>query len=111
MSQPERVNLFDLPNLLTGSRLILSIILFWAISVHYWWVALAVFVVASITDWLDGLAARRLGLVSSFGRGYDPLVDKIMTGGTFVFLSHVSSTRMPCDSGIGPWFYHTDPIA
>ncbi len=49
-------------------------------------VALAVFVLASITDYVDGELARRYALITNFGKLMDPLVDKIMTAAAFVCL-------------------------
>ena len=49
--------------------------------------ALAVFVVASLTDRLDGELARRYGLVTDFGKIADPIADKALTGSALVGLS------------------------
>ncbi len=51
-----------------------------------WWAAFIVFVVAALTDGLDGWIARRSGDVSPFGRVADPLVDKILILGSLLFL-------------------------
>jgi CDP-diacylglycerol--glycerol-3-phosphate 3-phosphatidyltransferase len=43
-------------------------------------------VAATVTDWLDGYFARLQGLTSALGRSLDPLADKVLTCGTFIFL-------------------------
>src|SRR5262245_60237612 len=91
------VSPWNLPNLLTSTRLILAVVLFALISWHSWLLALAVFLVAAITDWLDGYLARKQGLTSAFGRNFDPLVDKVLIGGAFIFLLPVAN------SGLVPW--------
>ncbi len=75
-----------LANLLTLSRLVLAFVLFGLMALEMWIVSLVVFAVAAFTDWLDGYVARRQGLVSSLGRVLDPLVDKVLICGAFVFL-------------------------
>lgn len=80
------MSLMNLPNKLTSLRLGLSFVLFFLIWVQKWPAALVVFAVAAFTDWLDGYYARKRGLVSSLGRVYDPLVDKVLVCGVFIFL-------------------------
>lgn len=46
-----------------------------------------VFVVASLTDWLDGTIARSRGLITTFGKFLDPLVDKLLTQAAFILLA------------------------
>ncbi len=51
------------------------------------WAAFAVFVVAAVTDQLDGRLARRYGLVTDFGKIADPIADKALVGAALVGLS------------------------
>lgn len=84
----------NVPNVLTAFRLALVPVMAWvfladpASPVHRW-AAAAVFVVASITDLVDGKVARAYGLVTSFGKLWDPIADKALTGMAFVMLSVV----------------------
>jgi CDP-diacylglycerol---glycerol-3-phosphate 3-phosphatidyltransferase len=50
---------------------------------------LALFVLVAGTDWLDGYLARRLGQVTTFGRIFDPFVDKVTVCGAFIMLLRV----------------------
>ncbi len=72
-------NLFrNIPNILTVSRIILAPIFFILFIINYKYIAIICFFIASITDVLDGFLARKLNIVSKFGKLYDPLADKIL---------------------------------
>lgn len=79
----------NLPNLMTLARL-LSIPVF--VGAFYlplsWsgWLAAGIFLVAGITDWLDGYLARRMQLTSRFGAFLDPVADKLMVAAALVLL-------------------------
>ena len=79
----------NLPNQLTVSRLVLTVI-FVATTALPWayafTVGLFLFSVASITDWLDGKIARERNLVTAFGQLLDPLADKVLMAAAFITL-------------------------
>lgn len=80
----------NLPNLLTISRLVLlPLIIALVYLPQAWcrWLALGLFVVAGISDCVDGLLARRLNQVSPLGTYLDPVVDKIVLLSLFFTLS------------------------
>jgi CDP-diacylglycerol--glycerol-3-phosphate 3-phosphatidyltransferase len=81
-----RPPVFNLPNQLTASRLVLALVLFLLIDLGLWVGCIVVFAVAATTDWLDGYLARKQGLVSTLGRNLDPLVDKVLICGAYIFL-------------------------
>ena len=45
-----------------------------------------VFVLAAVTDWLDGYLARKMGITSAFGRFLDPVADKLMVAAALIIL-------------------------
>jgi CDP-diacylglycerol--glycerol-3-phosphate 3-phosphatidyltransferase len=87
----------NLPNKLTVSRFVLTVVFLWAL---FWpWpipfrhtLALFFFFLAGLTDFLDGRIARARGLITNFGILMDPLADKIMTCSAFV--AFVESTHL-----------------
>ncbi len=94
-----RAVLFNLPNQLTGMRFLLSFVLFYLISQELWLASLLVFIFAAFTDWLDGYLARTQNMQSSLGRNLDPLVDKVLICGTFIFLIPIGTT----EGWLPPW--------
>ena len=57
------------------------------------WISLAIFVIASLTDFIDGYIARKYHQVSDFGKFLDPLADKLLT---------IAAMAMYCEWGIFP---------
>ena len=86
---------FNVPNQLTMARLILSVVLFVFLSFHYYLTALALFVLAGLTDFADGYWARKYGQVTQLGRIMDPFADKIVICGTFIYLSSFQDSLVP----------------
>lgn len=79
----------NLPNILTVLRLFLAGFFVVSLSWDFPWhnsVALGFFLLASLTDFLDGVIARRYGLITDFGKLMDPLADKILMASAFICL-------------------------
>ena len=86
--------LFNVPNLITYSRIILIPLIVGIFYLPDAWLsyqdknitACTIFVVAAVTDWLDGYLARRLNQMSAFGAFLDPVADKLIVVGALVVL-------------------------
>jgi CDP-diacylglycerol---glycerol-3-phosphate 3-phosphatidyltransferase len=81
--------IWNVPNVLTMSRLVLSVICFVFLTLNWYLTSLILFVFAAGTDWVDGFWARRYGQITQLGRILDPFADKIIICGTFTFLAAV----------------------
>src|SRR3954468_15509664 len=86
--------LLNVPNVLTVARIPLTVVLCAFIHYQLWPAALATFVVAAITDAIDGWWAQKFDQASTFGRVFDPLSDKILLGSAFIFLIPVEPAAM-----------------
>src|SRR5260370_15591541 len=76
-------------NRLTLSRLLLTVLFVAALSSSWAYArtsALIIFLIAGLTDFIDGEIARRYGSITNFGELMDPLVDKIMMAAAFISL-------------------------
>jgi CDP-diacylglycerol--glycerol-3-phosphate 3-phosphatidyltransferase len=79
----------SLPNILTMSRIAvipILLTLIWIGSDHLRWVALGVYSLACVTDYLDGYLARTLNHQSAMGRLFDPIADKLLVGACLLVL-------------------------
>jgi CDP-diacylglycerol--glycerol-3-phosphate 3-phosphatidyltransferase len=88
----------NLPNKLTLFRVILIPFFVFFLLAPYFpgygnYIALAIFIVASITDFLDGKIARKYHLVTNFGKFMDPLADKLLVCSALICLIELS--RIP----------------
>jgi phosphatidylglycerophosphate synthase len=115
------------PNLITGSRLVLAAAFFTLLSFYQYqgkgapfsWLLLAAFVIyvaALVSDWLDGYLARKWKVEGAFGRVVDPFADKILVLGTFIFFAgknfiipefaedpHSNRLWVKTITGVAPW--------
>lgn len=92
----------NLPNKITTARFILVLVMMGILLYPYssmsnvmvgitaiplvYLLALSLFLLASITDFLDGYLARKLNLITNFGKFLDPLADKVLTNASFILL-------------------------
>jgi len=85
----------NLPNSITMSRIVMIPLLLWILSTHFPWrglhgeqeiLASVLFVLASITDGLDGYLARKRSQITTMGMLLDPIADKIMVTSAIVAL-------------------------
>lgn len=88
----------NLPNKLTVLRVILIpffvfFLLFDPANDTFKWIALGIFIVASLTDMLDGKIARKYNLITDFGKFMDPLADKLLVCSAMIGLIELS--RIP----------------
>ncbi|MCK4957314.1 MAG: CDP-diacylglycerol--glycerol-3-phosphate 3-phosphatidyltransferase [Candidatus Cloacimonetes bacterium] len=71
-----------IPNILTMFRVLLVPVFLWIVYISrlqdYQIWATAIFIVASITDYFDGMLARKFNVISNFGKIMDPLADKLL---------------------------------
>src|SRR5580658_4403097 len=95
----------NLPNSITMSRILMIPLLLWILSPHFAWrghgeqeiTASVLFVLASITDGVDGYLARKRGQITTMGMLLDPLADKIMVTSALIALVAYNPPVVP------PW--------
>ncbi|MHC4559224.1 MAG: CDP-alcohol phosphatidyltransferase family protein [Planctomycetota bacterium] len=96
-----------IPNILTFGRLVLTVIFLIMVLYspsryaqgelpfpNFLDIAFILFVIAGLTDIVDGMVARRLNVTSKFGRMVDPLVDKILVCGAFICFAIIGRPRL-----------------
>jgi CDP-diacylglycerol--glycerol-3-phosphate 3-phosphatidyltransferase len=94
--------LMNLPNQLTVLRLALSVVLFVFLAWEWYGWGFVFFLLAAVTDWLDGYIARKYRLVTHLGRSLDPFADKVIICGTFIFLVANPEMQRIC-GGLRAW--------
>ena len=86
--------IWNAPNLLTLLRIALIPVFVLVYYLPYAWappLATALFVLAALTDWLDGYLARRLNQTSAFGAFLDPVADKMMVASALMLTLAMTS--------------------
>lgn len=91
----------NLPNLLTWLRILLIPLVIGVFYLPAGWLSLReanllatlFFIVAAVTDWLDGYLARRLNQLSAFGAFLDPVADKLMVAAALIVLVDLERTH------------------
>ncbi len=97
----------QIPNILTGGRLVLAVIFLAMLLIEpalpkerdysfpsYLDYAFIIFVIAAFTDLFDGIVARKLNITSKFGRIVDPLADKILICGSFIVFALIGQPKL-----------------
>jgi CDP-diacylglycerol--glycerol-3-phosphate 3-phosphatidyltransferase len=79
------------PNMLTLLRVLMVPVFIWAITSGFYVAAVIIFILASLTDQLDGYLARKNNQVTTFGKLMDPLADKILTISALVCLLEIEA--------------------
>lgn len=89
MAAAEKSTIWNIPNILTLLRIALipamTVLLLSPSRESGFWAA-AIFAVASVTDWLDGYLARRMGIVTIFGKFLDPIADKLIVMAALIMI-------------------------
>ena len=93
----EQASNWNVPNALTTLRIVMVPVFGWALlhdggeSQGWRWFAYGLFMIAMITDKIDGDIARKHNLITNFGKIADPIADKAITGMAFVGLSVIGA--------------------
>lgn len=85
-----RIQLRYLPNLITCIRFILIGPILWALLRKYYPLAFYLFLIAGLSDGLDGLLARFFNWTTHLGALLDPLADKLLLMGSFIVLTYLN---------------------
>ncbi len=98
MDATQSASNFNLSNILSTLRIFLALIVPPMILTDNLWVRLAsavIFTIAGLTDYWDGMLARRHNWITTYGKIVDPIADKMLTLGAFISFSYL---------GIFPWW-------
>lgn len=87
-----------LANKLTLTRLALAPLTFaclWSQQPRFYTAALALYTLATVTDWVDGWVARRTASISAFGALADPVADKVLVIGALIAFTRIPQLEVP----------------
>lgn len=98
-----REQMSNVPNRISMARFVLSVVLFFVLPFQWYWTALALFIIAAGTDWIDGWYARKYNLVTKLGRILDPFCDKILICGSYILLAVEMEPLFPWYAKIAGW--------
>ncbi len=84
----------NIPNLITIFRIFLTVPLVIFLIMRIYPVALLIFIVASLSDYLDGYLARKLGMVTDVGKVLDQIADKVLITSTLIVLMDLNLVGM-----------------
>ena len=104
-SQP-RKDIWNVPNILTISRILFSLLVFLLFPFHFYLTCFVLFIVGAITDFLDGWWARKFHLVTQFGRIVDSFADKTLVCGSYIYLvanPDLHNLFPPCEGSSCPF--------
>jgi len=76
----------NLPNKLTVGRMLAVPVLIAALMLGHYYLSAVIFILAALTDMIDGMIARKYGLITNFGKIMDPLADKLLVISALVCL-------------------------
>ena len=100
--QTKPVPLWNVPNILTFSRIFMAIVIFGLIPFGLYKASLILFIVAALTDFVDGWWARKFNLKTKLGRITDAFADKVLVCGTFIYLVTIPELT-GVRGGLEPW--------
>ncbi|MGZ3411435.1 MAG: CDP-alcohol phosphatidyltransferase family protein [Xanthobacteraceae bacterium] len=78
--------MLNLPNLITIARILLVPVMVWAIASHEMRIAFVLFLVAGLSDAVDGFLAKRFNMASELGAYLDPIADKVLIVSIYIAL-------------------------
>jgi cardiolipin synthase (CMP-forming) len=81
----------SLPNLITLARILLVPVMVWAIASDQMTAAFTLFLIAGISDGVDGFLAKRFGMATAVGAYLDPLADKVLIVSIYVSLGIIEA--------------------